>query len=226
MKKILVIALLAFAAMLFFHFALTPKTLSPAQLGQLRLAQKASQIVLVDVFTKNETILSLYEKEQDQWVKRFSTKAYIGRNGLGKAWEGDGKTPVGVFHFNRAFGLRDNPGCALDYVKVTNDHFWDGDSASPTYNTLVLRKNLPPASQKESEHLMDYPMQYAYALNISYNEQGTPQRGSAIFLHCMGTKTYTGGCVAINEETMRTFMQKVRPGCKILIAPHDDLLSW
>ncbi|MBO4336337.1 MAG: L,D-transpeptidase family protein [Desulfovibrio sp.] len=226
MKKLLIIVLLAFAAMLFFHYALKPTSLSPQQLSQLRLAQKASQIVLVDVFANKTTILSFFEKDHGQWVKRFSTKAYIGRKGLGKTWEGDGKTPVGVFHFTQAFGLLDNPGCAMNYVKVTDDHFWDGDAASPTYNRLVLRKDLPPASQQQSEHLIEYPVQYAYALNISYNEEGHPNRGSAIFLHCMGPKPETAGCVAIEEAMMRTLLQKVRTGCKVLIAPHAELQNW
>ncbi|MCR5814537.1 MAG: L,D-transpeptidase family protein [Desulfovibrio sp.] len=226
MKKFILLAVLVFVLMLFFHYALRPSSLSTAQLSQLHLAQKAQQIVLVDVISQNETILSFFAKEHGQWVKHFSTKAYIGRNGLGKEWEGDGKTPIGVFHFTHAFGLQPNPGCAMEYINVTDDLFWDGDSQSPTYNQLVLRKNLPPASQRQSEHLSDYPVQYAYALAISYNAQGHPNLGSAIFLHCMGSKPATAGCVAIEEAMMRRLLQKVQPGCQILIAPHASLSSY
>ena len=28
------------------------------------------------------------------------------------------------------------------------------------------------------------------------------KKGSAIFLHCFGTKGYTGGCVAVSRENM------------------------
>ena len=55
-------------------------------------------------------------------------------------------------------------------------------------------------------------------MNISYNENGTPGLGSAIFLHCFGpAKPYTGGCVAIPVEQMRFVMQNVRPDCVVVI---------
>ena len=56
------------------------------------------------------------------------------------------------------------------------------------------------------------------ALNLSYNEEGTPGLGSAIFLHCLGPfKPYTGGCVAIPEDQMLVVMQNVRPDCVVVI---------
>ncbi|MBQ9366075.1 MAG: hypothetical protein IJT82_09880, partial [Schwartzia sp.] len=59
---------------------------------------------------------------------------------------------------------------------------------------------------------------YTYCMNISYNENGTPGLGSAIFLHCFGPcKPYTGGCVAIPLEKMRFVMQHVRPDCVVVI---------
>lgn len=65
---------------------------------------------------------------------------------------------------------------------------------------------------------MDYDPHYTYAMNISYNESGTPGLGSAIFLHCFGPyKPYTGGCVAIPVADMRFVMQKVRPDCVVVI---------
>ena len=65
-------------------------------------------------------------------------------------------------------------------------------------------------NQKEfssAEHLIDYPKQYEYAIYIEYNVDGEKYedgigKGSAIFLHCLGDKGYTGGCVAISKEDM------------------------
>ena len=55
-------------------------------------------------------------------------------------------------------------------------------------------------------------------MNISFNEDGTPGRGSAIFLHCLGPeKPYTGGCVAIPENMMKLVMQRVKSDCVVII---------
>lgn len=132
MKKFLLFAVLALIIMVVVNYALTPSTLSPSQLSRLHAAQKAEQFVLVDVFSPKTSLLSFFEKEQGKWVKRFTTKAYIGRNGLGKTWEGDGKSPIGLFRLTQAFGLQDNPGYKGDYIKVTEELYWNGDSQSPT----------------------------------------------------------------------------------------------
>ena len=57
----------------------------------------------------------------------MTTLGFIGKHGLGKEAEGDGKTPVGDFSFNYAFGIADDPGCAIEYHKVTDDSYWSGD---------------------------------------------------------------------------------------------------
>ncbi len=70
----------------------------------------------------------------------------------------------------------------------------------------------------------DYDYQYRYCLNISFNEDGTPGRGSAIFLHCFGPwKPWTGGCVAIPENIMRKVMQNVREDCVVVIDTFENL---
>ena len=45
---------------------------------------------------------------------------------------------------NRAFGIADDPGCAISYVKVDNDTYWSGDPREGFhYNELVNIKDLP-----------------------------------------------------------------------------------
>ena len=39
------------------------------------------------------------------WQQIMTTPGFIGKNGLGKTKEGDGMTPVGTFHFDKAFGV-------------------------------------------------------------------------------------------------------------------------
>ena len=83
---------------------------------------------------------------------------------------------------------------------------------------MVSIKDLPELNTDDSEHIVEYVQEYQYCLNISYNEDGTPGRGSAIFLHCFGPlKPYTGGCVAIPKNQMLTVMRHVRPDCVVVI---------
>ena len=58
-----------------------------------------------------------------------------------------------------------------------------------------------------------------------YNPEGTPHKGSAIFLHCGGTRP-TGGCVAVSESSMITIMRAVRSGCKIIIDYASNLANY
>ena len=92
------------------------------------------------------------------------------------------------------------------------------------YNELVSLRMNPDLALDNSEHITDYEYEYQYCLNISFNEDGTPGRGSAIFLHCLGQKKpYTGGCVAIPENLMKLVMQKVEPDCVVMIDTAEKL---
>ena len=161
---------------------------SPDWVGKLDAADGAEQLLIVAAFSEDATDawISLHQKQSDgSWHMIMTSPGFIGKNGLGKTREGDAKTPTGVFHFNRAFGIADDPGCAIPYVKVDNDSYWSGDPREGYhYNELVSLRDLPGLDLEsgDSEHIVDYPYHYQYCLNISYNEEGTPGLGSAIFL--------------------------------------------
>ncbi len=225
MKKILVLVLLAAAGCLLW-LAFKPGPLTPQEAARLKAAQSADQLVLVGATGGSDAILSFYEKNGGAWQEVFSRKAYIGKNGLGKEREGDAKTPVGAFHFTKAFGIAPDPGCPMGYVQVDDTHYWVGDGNSPLYNQFASTRDHDDFDKAESEHIIEYAKPYVYCLNISYNEQGKPGLGSAIFLHCYSQNTYTGGCVAIPEEDMRLLLRKVRPGCTIVIARLQDLKAY
>ena len=203
---------------------------SPDWVGKLDAAGDAKQMLIVAAFSADATDawISLHEKQSDgSWHMVMTSPGFIGKNGLGKTREGDAKTPVGIFHFNRAFGIADDPGCAIPYVKVDQDTYWSGDPRDGyRYNELVNLKDLPGLDLEsgDSEHIIDYPYHYQYCLNISYNEEGKAGAGSAIFLHCLGPyKPYTGGCVAVPENKMKLIMQKVKPDCVVVIDLYDNL---
>ncbi len=215
------------------HAAAQPKTASPDWVAALPSAQDKDVRQLFVVagmgMDKTTATISLHERGADgRWRQILSTPGYVGRNGLcldKDHAEGCGQTPVGVYHFNRAFGIADDPGCAIPYTKVTEDTWWSGDQRKGMrYNEMVSRRDYPDLDTENSEHIVDYEYQYQYCLNISFNEEGTPGRGSAIFLHCFGpTKPYTGGCVAVPEYSMKQIMQAVRPDCAVVIDTLENL---
>ena len=63
-------------------------------------------------------------------------------------------------------------------------------------------------------------------MNINYNEEGIPEEGSAIFLHCMNNVTYTCGCIAIPENIMKIVLQKVNANCRIVIDYKNKLKNY
>lgn len=191
---------------------------SPEWVTKLEAANEAKQLFVVAGYERSTAWISMHEKNADgSWKMIMSTPGFIGKEGLGKTKKGDGKTPVGTFTFNKAFGIADDPGCAIPYTKVDDDTYWSGDNELQ-YNQMVSIKDYPDLNTDDSEHIVDYQYEYQYCMNISYNEDGTAGKGSAIFLHCLGDrKPRTGGCVAIPEEQMYYVMQHVDPDCVIVI---------
>ncbi len=190
---------------------------SPEWVNKLPQGANAGQLVVIAATGGVGATVSMHEKAGDGSFRQIlSTSGLIGKGGLGKTKEGDNKTPVGTFHFNKAFGILDDPGCAISYHKVTEYDYWSEDSGH-YYNQLVDIRNVEGLDTANSDHIIDSPPFYDYCLNISYNEEGTPGKGSAIFLHCFGTLDYTHGCVAISRDQMKKLMQHVKPDCVVVI---------
>jgi len=199
---------------------------SPEWISKLPQAGTSTQMLVVANYEGTTAWVTLNEKGVDgKWHLVMSTPGYIGKNGLGKTIEGDGKTPVGTYSFNAAFGIASDPGCAIPYIQVSDELYWSGDvNPGMQYNKMVNINQYPNLDTDNSEHLIEYTRQYQYCLNISYNEAGVPGLGSAIFLHCMGpSKPYTGGCVAIPENQMKVVMQNVKPDCTVVIDTLENL---
>lgn len=209
------------------HASIQHVTDSPEWVRELAAAQDetVTQIFVVAGLGMDRTTatVSMHERDEDgQWKQILSTPGYVGKNGLcldEDHAEGCGQTPIGIYHFNKAFGIAADPGCALPYTQVSEDIWWSGDVRNGMhYNEMVDIREVPDLNKDDSEHIVDYEYQYQYCLNISFNEDGTPGRGSAIFLHCLGPeKPYTGGCVAIPENMMKQVMQRVEPDCVVII---------
>lgn len=220
MKKVFVVLYAILALASFSVVSAAKQESSPDWVKNLPQAKTAKQLFVVAGVGKTTAWVSMHEKDADgNWRILMTTPGFLGKEGLEKTKEGDAKTPVGTFHFNAAFGIAKDPGCAIPYKQVDKNIYWSGDDRpGMKYNQMVDIREMPDLNIEDSEHIIDYDPHYTYAMNISYNEDGTPGLGSAIFLHCFGPyKPYTGGCVAIPVENMRFVMQNVRPDCVIVI---------
>ena len=202
---------------------------TPEWLADIRQNTDSDQLLIVANYEGTTAWVSLSEKDDSgKWNTIMTTPGFIGKEGLGKTKEADGKTPVGTFHFNNAFGIAPDPGCQIPYTQVEDDTYWSGDPRDGMhYNEMVSLSDYPDLDKDNSEHIIDYTRQYQYCLNIDYNKECVPGLGSAIFLHCFGPyKPYTGGCVAIPEEQMLIVMQNVKPDCEIIIDTFDNLENY
>lgn len=211
------------------HADIQHVTDSPDWVKALPAAQDASQLFIVAGIGTDKTtaFISMHRKDEDgQWKQILSTPGFVGKNGLcadADHKEGCAQTPIGVYRFNKAFGIAADPGCAIPYIQVDENTYWSGDP-DRQYNQMVDIRDVPELVMDDSEHIVDYEYQYQYCLNISFNEDGTPGRGSAIFLHCLGpVKPWTGGCVSVPENIMKMIMQNVREDCVVVIDTAENL---
>ena len=178
-------------------------------------AQKVSQLLAVSCRgTAAQAVL--YQRYRGTPMQRLCAPARIGRCGLGKQKEGDGKTPTGLFALGPAFGTLPDPGARLPYTQLTTAHYWVDDPQHEAYNRFTTLEQGETPSWRSAEHLCDYPDAYAYAVVIGYNPQCTPGLGSALFLHC-GTGKATQGCVAMPQAAVRRLVQLLRPGARIVL---------
>lgn len=169
----------------------------------------------------------VFQKEQSKAILKFpkyniETYAYIGKNGVTDAKkEGDGKTPLGEFELGIILGKHPNENNknGLKYMQITKDMYWVDDSKSKYYNQLVDISKVKK-DWNSAEHLIDYPVQYEYLIEIKTNPNNIPEKGSAIFLHCTSNKP-TVGCIAVDTEIMKKIIENIDEKTKIIIYKNE-----
>ncbi|MBQ3434488.1 MAG: hypothetical protein IJQ01_05300 [Selenomonadaceae bacterium] len=200
-------------------------TPSPQWVRKLPDAKNAEQMIVVAGIQDSTAWISMHEKNSSgKWEQIMTTPGFIGKKGLGKVKEDDEKTPIGTFHFDYAFGIAPDPGCAIPYVQVNEHHYWSGDF-NYKYNQFMDVRQAPANFNKDrSERLIDYAPNYTYALSFDYNSECTHGKGYAFFMQCLSSaKPWTGGGIAIPEDKMLFVMQHVRPGCVCIIDSLENL---
>lgn len=177
-----------------------------------------NQIITVQATGGSDAVVRLFEKTAENgkivWTETLECSGFIGLEGLGKTREGDNKTPIGDFGITTAFGIKENPGTALPYIDVDDNTYCCGDE---NFYNRIIDISEHPHDCSDGEHLIDYSPEYNYGIFLDYNREGKPGLGSAIFLHCSGANSYTGGCIAISEENMVILLKALDASARIII---------
>ena len=166
------------------------------------------------VKVNNEKILLQFPK------CNVETKAFVGENGVTQnKIEGDGKTLLGEFELGNIFGMHPKDSIQKNlhkkYNQLNNNMYWVDDVKSEHYNQLVDITKVQK-DWNSAEHLIEYPIQYEFFIEIKINPQNIPGKGSAVFLHCSkGNKTK--GCIAVNKQVMEEIIKNVNNETKIII---------
>lgn len=118
-------------------------------------------------------------------LKIDDTYAFVGRNGItNDKKEGDGKTPSGKFKLGVAFGIHSKEEIKIPfnikYIQITPSLYWVDDVNSIYYNKLVdIEKQ--EKDWNSAEHLVEYPKQYEYAIEIISNKENIPGKRKCNF---------------------------------------------
>ena len=186
-----------------------------AWINNLSASSYNNQLIIVAANGSYANVAMYNKNNDDTWETIVDTNGYVGVDGVGNASEYAHITPSGIYSLSIAFGVNSNPGTALPYTQVDSSYYWVDDPSSDWYNRFVTTNTTTP-DWSSAEHIIDYPVPYAYAIAIDYNTSCVKGAGSAIFLHCSnGNPTY--GCVSVPQSAMITILNNIRTGCSIII---------
>ncbi|MBP0461275.1 L,D-transpeptidase family protein [Streptomyces montanisoli] len=158
--------------------------------------------------------LTWWDERGGRWVEAGSAPARFGSHGLTEGTtrkQGTYTTPAGLYDLPYAFGNAAPPaGTRYPYRRATARSWWCEDNGSRAYNRWA--EGLPAdCAGSESEHLADYPTQYARAMVVGFNyDHPVHGRGAGIFLHVDG-KGSTAGCVSVPADAMASILTWADP---------------
>lgn len=198
--------------------AATPNFPVPASPGD------ATQLITVKSSGSYATVTA-WAKGASGWKAVLSdTAGRVGSNGVvdgATRTQGTYTTPSGTYTITEGFGVEAG-GTSMPYTQVNSSHWWVEDPESKFYNSMHTAEGadfpLTESGDRGSEHLINYPTQYAKALVINFNRwPATPGRGAGIFLHVNGQGA-TAGCVSVPRATMDRITAWIKPGAHPRIA--------
>ncbi len=187
---------------------------------------KTAQVILVTVPTidADQGWLSRWQRTPQGWQPvEAAIAVHVGRSGL--AWglglhrnpknvqmkrEGDGRSPLGLFRLETAFGTGVRPaGVQWPWRQADAQARWVDDPKSRLYNTWQ-QSGENPSLYKSAEVLARSDGLYDLALVIAHNAQSQPGAGSAIFMH-IDSGQGTAGCTTLPRQELLRLLQWLDP---------------
>ncbi|MFE4646985.1 L,D-transpeptidase family protein [Streptomyces sp. NPDC056707] len=183
----------------------------------------STQIITVKASGSYATVTA-WAKGASGWKAAISANGRVGSNGVtdgATRRQSTYTTPTGTYTITEGFGVESGD-TSMPYTRVNSSHWWVEDPESAYYNSMHSAAGadfpLVETGERGSEHLINYPTQYAKALVINFNRwPATPGRGAGIFLHVNGSGA-TAGCVSVPRPTMDRIMAWIQPGAHPRIA--------
>lgn len=176
----------------------------PSRLGaecSVPAAATSAKVIVVEGTGGSTASVTACQRWAGDYYAAISADGHVGFNGIaaaGEKAEGDGKTPSGIYSMGYGFGVEDRPKQfhGSTYVTVTEDDVWVDGDATKDYNTMQKK-----SEGYEGEAMHQSPA-YDYGQVIDYNPEGTPGKGSAIFLHVNTGSGETAGCVSVPQKDL------------------------
>jgi L,D-peptidoglycan transpeptidase YkuD (ErfK/YbiS/YcfS/YnhG family) len=159
----------------------------------------------------------LIERVRGRWKPVYGPIDTIaGRSGFvlpEEKKEGDGRTPIGVYPLEFAFGYAPEIPTKMAYRQATDEDVWVDDIDSSDYNKWVTRGERAATSFERMRRQDDL---YMYGVVVGYNRSPVVAgRGSAIFFHIWkGPTEATAGCIAMSEEDLIAILSRLDPSQK------------
>lgn len=188
--------------------------------AKYRYDDNVNYILAVKYVGASDAKIFLYEKDKNNknaWTEVLNCDGIVGKNGIGKTKEGDNMAPKGDFPILMSFGIKNNPGTRLPYLDI-NDNIYACEDEN-NYNKIIDINVYP--HECNGEHMIDYSPEYNYGFKIGYNIENTMGKGSSIFFHCKGAKSYTGGCIAVDEVNVKKILQIIDNTTRVVIDVSD-----
>ena len=181
-----------------------------------KIPEESSQIVRVFDVKWQGAKMALYEKSGEKW-RRVSEvwSVSIGRSGVGKRKEGDGKTPLGIYSLNEVYGYKDL-NTSMPFYLSTEKTLCIDDVNSRYYNRIV-DSEVVKRDYKSFEYMRRRDGLYEIVVTVGYNPRNIPGRGSCIFLHIGSGDKPTAGCVAMEKEKIKRLVEWLDPKREPLI---------
>lgn len=175
----------------------------------------ATQVVSVQGTGGAKAVIGIWQRSGKTWEPiEQNVPSDVGATGFADTASDDNPaTPTGVFSLDYAFGTEPSVAHGLNYLQVDADDWWDGDPASPGYNSHQrCAQSACPFDTSLSEELDGYPR----AIVMGVNKSRTPGGGSAFFVHASDGGP-SAGCVTLDDAALVRLIGWLRPGAVIAI---------